>query len=182
MNTDGMARLLGEILDSQLETGQYGVLDEERIRAALTNGPPLDEHEHSLLLLSPVARYDYERIRAEVKQEMLDRLHEQQVELEMLPLAAASDADKNILRGRGFTVTLLRQEHLGIPWIILVQLGPEYLEAISPLTVLRLVDSGGLEWLRGKPDRNGEITAPWSDPETDLLARSRRFSLTLEPV
>lgn len=183
MNTNGMARLLAGILDSQLETGQYGVVDEHRIRESLTTGPVLTDEEQSLLLLSPVARNDYNTIRRQIKEEVLVQLADNHIEQTLLPLAAAASAgDKVLLKGNGFNVTLYKQDNLGIPWVILVQLGKSYLEAINPMTVVRLVDSGGLEWLRGKPDANGEITQPWQDSETDILSRSRRFSLTLEPV
>ncbi len=177
-----MAGLLSEILDAQVESGKYGAIDEGRFREALTVGPPLDEQEQGLLLLSPVARADYHRIRREVQEELTGRLQEQGVDMALLPLAAASDDDKVVMQGNGFSVTLYRQDDLGVPWVILVQLGSSYMQALNPMSLLRLVDSGGLEWLRGKPDKNGEITATWDDPETDLLLRSRRFSLSLEPV
>ena len=182
MNNDGMARLLAKLLDSQIESGQYGIIEKERLYASLTTGPPLNEKEQSLLLLSPVARFDLQQLREEIKAKLIADLKMKNISQTLLPLAAATENDKVILKGNGFNVTLYKHEELGIPWIILVQLGNSYLQAINPMTVLRLVDSGGLEWLRGKPDKNGEITSPWNDNETDLLARSRRFSLTLEPV
>ncbi len=182
MNINGMAALLKDILDSQIESGTQGTLNEYRIHEALTKGPELTEEEQSILLLSPVARSDYSRIRYEVIEEIRNNLFEFDVDLEILPLAAASDENVISLKGNGFDVTLYQKDNLGIPWVILVQIGTSYREAINPMTTLRLVDSGGLEWLRGKPDVNGEITAAWSDPDTDILARSRRFTLTLEPT
>jgi hypothetical protein len=182
MNLNGMAELLSGILESQVESGQYGSIDEERIRESRTTGPKLSEAEQSLLLLSPVARSDYRRVCRRIQEELTSRLLDQGVEMELLPLAAATDEDKVVMHGNGFNVTLYKRNDLGIPWVILVQLQTSYLRALDPMTILRLVDSGGLEWLRGKPDVNGEVTATWDDPETDILARSRRFSLKLEPV
>lgn len=183
MKSDGMARLLSEILDPQIESGEYGAIDKGRLRKSLTNGPGLTDQEQSLLLLSPVARGDFKDVRNEILEEVYARIHQQSVDMNMLPLAAAGEEkDKVILKGRGFSVTLYRRGELGIPWIILVQLGASYLKAINPMTTLRLVDTGGLEWLRGRPDVNGELTGPWSDAETDLLNRAHRFSLVLEPV
>jgi len=182
MNMQGMASLLAEILSSQVEQGQYGVISEARLREALTSGPPLSESEQALLLLSPVTRDDYRRIRQEVNDALHIRLDQLQIERQLYALAADSEEDIVVMKGNGFTVTLYRRDDLGIPWVILVQLGQSYLQAINPMTRLRLIDSGGLEWCRGKPDSQGEITAPWSDRETDLLARSKRFSLILEPV
>ena len=62
MNLNGMAELLSGILESQVESGQYGSIDEERLRESRTTGPKLSEAEQSLLLLSPVARSDYRRV------------------------------------------------------------------------------------------------------------------------
>lgn len=184
MNTDGMARLLAELLEPQIESGRYGTIGRDRLREALTIGPNLTDTEQSILLISPVAREDYQDVQNEILNEVNERIHNQGVDIKILPLAAASEGkkDKIILNGRGFTVTLYRKEDLGIPWVILVQLGASYLKVINPMTTLRLVDSGGLEWLRGIPDTNGEMTGPWNDEETDLLRRVQRFSLTLEPV
>ncbi len=182
INLNGMAKLLSGILEDQIESGQYGVITEKRLREALTTGPVLNDKEQSLLLLSPVVRADYQRVSDEIKFEVTSRLQRDRVDLELLPLAAATDEDKIVMHGNGFDVTLYRQEDLGIPWVILVQVGTSYTKILNPMTVLQLVDSGGLEWLRGTPDANGEITAMWNDPETDILSRSRRFSLILQPV
>ena len=183
MKSDGMARLLSEILDPQIESGKYGAIDKDRVRESLTNGPELTDREQCLLLLSPVAREDFKDVRNEILEEVYARIQQQDIDMNMLPLAAAGEAkDKVILRGSGFSVTLYRRDELGIPWIILVQLGASYQKAVNPMTTLRLVDTGGLEWLRGRPDVNGEFTGPWNDAETDLLIRAHRFSLILEPV
>lgn len=181
-NPNAMANLLTKILDSQIESGRYSSIKESRLRESSTTGPKLTEAEQCLLLLSPLARSDYKRIRGEIRNENLARLDTLRVERQLFPLAAASDEDTIVMKNNGFTVTLYRRKDLGIPWIILVQLGSLYLNAIYPMTTLRLVDSGGLEWLRGRPDINGEITAHWVDELTDILARSKRFSLLLEPV
>jgi len=182
MNTTQMADLLSEILDSQIESGEYGGIDRKRFEKALTCGPPLQENELQLLLLSPVARSDYNIVRQRIADQLKKRLQKQRIELELLPLAASTDGEKIVMQGNGFAVTLYQKEELGIPWIILVQLEPKYSENIDPMTVLQLIDTGGLEWLRGRPDRNGELTGAWDDRQTDLLARSKRFSLILQPV
>ncbi len=182
MKTDAMANLLAELLESQVESGKYGELSLERIKEALTTGPGLSQQEQSLLLLSPVARADYKQVKSEVHRELKERLEKHDVELKLLPLAAADKSKKVVMHSSGFSVTLIDKQDIGIPWIILVQLGSAYKNAISPMTTLRLVDSGGLEWLREKPDNNGEMTAAWNDPETNLVDRARRFSLILEPI
>ena len=182
MNTESMARLLVEVLDGQVESGAFGVIRETRLREAMTSGPDLTQQERSLLLLSPVARSDYRRIRNEVLQDTRDRIKRHNVEMNLLPLAATTEEETVVLRSSGFTVTLYSKEELGFPWIILVQLDASYRQAINPMTTLRIADAGGLEWVRGRPDSNGEMTGAWYDTEVDLLERARRFSLVLEPV
>ena len=177
-----MARLLAEILDSQIESGTYGVIKYNRMQEALTIGPGLTKQEQSILLLSPVAREDFQRMRNKIVAEIRDKISQYGVETELLPLAAADLQDKVTLKNTGFSVTLYRKDDLGVPWVILVQLGKNYQQAINPMTTLKLVDTGGLEWMRGKPDTFGEMTGAWYDFETDLLSRARRFSLILEPI
>jgi hypothetical protein len=50
------------------------------------------------------------------------------------------------------------------------------------MTELRLVDSGGLEWMRGRSDAEGEMTRAWEDVTIDLLERSSQYTLRLMPV
>ena len=182
MNTSAMARLLAELIEPQVETGQHGEIAGERLRQALTFGPTLTKKEQSVLLLSPVAREDYKKVRKEIVAEIRDRIKQRNITMDILPLAAATQDEKVSLTEAGFTVTLYKKTELGFPWIILVQLSSAYQQAINPMTVLKLSDTGGLEWLRGKPDSNGELTGPWKDHKTDILERAGRFSLVLEPV
>lgn len=182
MNNERLAELLSTVLENQLESGDRGSISMQRLRESMTIGPGLTKNERKLLLLSPVARADYQRVSVTVQNEIKDRLAKNSIAIELLPLAAATDDDKVFLKGEDFDVILIKKEELGIPWVILVQLGSSYQRTINPMTVLRLVDSGGLEWLRGKPDSNGELTAAWYDNETDLISRARRFTLFLEPA
>lgn len=182
MNNNRLAELLSTILDSQIESGSHGSISKQRLYESMTTGPELTRNERKILLLSPVAREDYQLEKAVVQKELMERLTTNSIAQELLPLAAATDDDKVYLKGEDFDVILIKKEALGVPWVILVQLGSSYQRTINPMTVLRLVDSGGLEWLRGKPDSNGELTAAWYDDETDLLSRARRFTLFLEPA
>lgn len=182
MNITGMKELLAEMLNSQVETGKFGVIEVSRLKEALTTGPDFTENEKSILLISPVARDDYLRLRKEISQQILNDLETSDISNELLPLAAATDEDTIVMEGNGFDVILYKKEDLGIPWLILVQLHQSFLDKLNPMTVIRLVDSGGLEWLRGRPDSSGEIMGSWEDIETDILARSKRYSLFLEPV
>ena len=184
MKTGGMEKLMGALLDRQIETGKYGLISAQRLRQALTTGPELDDAEKSLLLLSPVARDDYQQARETIRLETLERLSRNGVETELLPLAAADDGAQEvvILEGNGFSVNLYAQDDAGKQWVILVQLDENFRNSINPMTSLRLMDSGGLEWLRGRDDANGELSGVWLDDEINLLSRTRKYSLFLEPA
>ncbi len=182
MKQDNLARLLLAVLDRQLESGKHKMITRERLKETLTTGPPLTEEEKKILLFSPVARDDYAGMCNEICKELNERLQLYGVDNEILPLAAATTDDKVVMKGADFNVTLFNKTEIGIPWVILIQLGSSYLRTINPMTQLRLVDSGGLEWLRGRPDSNGELTGAWQDDETDILKRAQRFTLFLEPV
>lgn len=185
MNSRAMETLLSTLLDQQIESGKYGFIDETRLREAMTTGPDFTSREKSLFLLSPIARSDYRRVREDVVQEIKAHLLEKDVALELVPLAAADkDTDRESLsiNGHGYSINLYRQADIGVQWVILVQLDNNFMNCISPMTRLRLIDSGGLEWLRGRPDANGELTGTWLDEDVDLLDRMRKYSLSLEPV
>jgi hypothetical protein len=184
MNKDAMKRLTAAILSRQIETGEFEVLSEKRLREAMTTGPEFTNKERALLMLSPVTRDDWKRIRLEVLDEIFDRCEELNLEQELVPLAASGRSDESQinLSGSGFSLTLFRQDNPETPWVILVQLDAKYQNVIYPMTELRLVDSGGLEWMRGRPDSEGEMTGVWEEASIDLLERSTRYTLKLMPV
>ncbi|MCU7805624.1 MAG: hypothetical protein KZQ96_20750 [Candidatus Thiodiazotropha sp. (ex Lucinoma borealis)] len=103
------------------------------------------------------------------------------VDTSLVSLAASSLEDKVILKGRSFAVTLYRGLGRDVPWVVLVQLDKNYLDAIEPMTTLRLVDSGGMEWMRGSVDSNGEFTGVWLPSNGDLIKRAQDYSLSLVP-
>lgn len=170
------------MLDTQQESGTHGAMSDSRMRQSLVIGPGLTAEEKGILLKSPIARYRYMDIKRAVTRQIEQDLKVFHIGTEILPLAASDHSDTHAFACSGYRVVLYDKNELGIPWVILLQLDKSFQKAINPLTVLRLVDSGGLEWLRGKPDRNGELAASWSDADTDLLERSKQFSLNLEVV
>lgn len=183
MNIQSIERLFASMLDQQVELGNVGTINRDRFKRALTSGPDLTEKEKRILLVSPIARYEYHDIKREVLASIEQKIEEQHINTEIVPLAASDDsADRHIFPCTGFRVTMYDKKKYGIPWILLLQLDTTFMNIINPMTVVRLVDSGGQEWLLGKPDKNGELTASWLDTETDLLDRVRRFSLNIELV
>lgn len=182
MNKYGMARLLRDILDQQIEDGTSGSIERERVEDAVTTGPRLDAGEKAVLLLSPYARHVYFEIAREQRADVNRRLSTRNVDTRAMKLAASHEIDKVEIPGRGFTVTLYRARDVNEPLVLLLRLSDAYRQAVNPMTRLRLSDSGGLEWLRGVPDHNGQITGMWSDPKMDLVERAASYELILEPV
>jgi len=183
MNAQSLEHLFSSMLDQQIESGNAGTISRERIERILTSGPGLSQREKQVLLRSPIARYEYYDTKSKILVSIKRKLAQQHINTEIVPLAATDDsADRHIFSCTGFRVTIYDKKAFGIPWVILLQFGTTFMKVIHPMTVVRLVDSGGQEWLRGKPDENGELTASWLDVETDLLDRVRRFSLNIELV
>lgn len=184
MTNQATRKLISAILARQLETGRYGEIRQDRLREALTTGPALSEAERSILLLSPVAREDWNQASKEIADELRERWAALDIELKLVPLAAATESDAPViaLNGDGFSVVLYRQDGEGHSWVILVQLGTQIRNTIDPMTRLRLVDDGGLEWMEGQPDSSGEMTALWQDVKENLADRARRYCLILEPT
>ena len=182
MKTESMKALLAAMLEQQLEEDEIRALDEARMRESLTTGPELNDEEKALLLRSPLARYRYQDMQAEIAEEVTETLRRQKIDTRILPLAAADKSDTHTFSCTGYRVILYDKKKYGIPWMILLQLEKPLRDAINPFTVVRLVDSGGLEWMRGRPDANGELTVSWIHSDTDLLERARRYELNLEIV
>ncbi|HID46896.1 MAG TPA: hypothetical protein EYP34_14240 [Chromatiaceae bacterium] len=182
MKPESMKALFSAMLDQQYVSRETRALSDERMRETLTTGPELTGKEKELLIRSPLARYCYQDMQSAIAEEITDALQQGNISTHILPLAAADHADTHSFSCTGYKVILYDKKKYGIPWVILLQLDKSFQEAINPLTVLRLVDSGGLEWMRGRPDANGELTASWTHADTDLLERAKQYSLNLEIV
>lgn len=176
--------MLGDILDHQIEDGSLPSLGRSRISQALTMGPALTKEETAVLLRSPHARAVYREIARDVRSENLDAIVQAAIDMTATNLAAASaeDIDKVEIEGKGFNITIYRIGDDVGPLVILVRLSKAYMDAIHPMTRMRLFDMGGLEWLRGIPDGDGQLTAEWDDSSVDLVGRARRHQLILEPT
>lgn len=184
MSGRNLHKLLASVLAGQVETGQYGALSPQRLREALTSGPDLNDAERALLLLSPVARDDWDRARREVLDEVRDRWIDSGARTELVPLAAASASETGQIdiSGADFAVSLFRQDDEGTTWVILVQLGPTLRAGLHPMSALRLVDDTGLEWARGRPDAQGELLATWQNDQISLQERASVHRLRVEPI
>lgn len=183
-NPNGMKRLLAAVLDSQIEPEQNLNIDQERLRQALTSGPPLNTDEQRRIWSSPLTRAEYLSLKRQINAEIRIRWRERDFELRLIGRAAADGSDE--LRydssDGSFQITLMRQPDEDMPWLVLLTLSTGLRETLYPSTELRLIDSGGLEWVRGQPDTRGEISFGWYDLINLPDQRLREYTLVLEIV
>jgi len=179
MQIESIEKLVSSMLDMQIETGDKTDL------TSFTADPnePLSTDAITRLIKSPIARYQFiDALNAEHGL-ATEKLVNQGVELQLVPLAASeSDNTVNEFQCSGFSVVMYDNRDKGCPIIILLQLNKVVLDVFIPLSIVRLYDSGGLEWLRGKPNQNGEVSAEWLDVRVDLFSRVKRYNLQIELV
>lgn len=182
MEQSSISALFCEVLDRQEESGSnINKITADRFYEAFTRGPKLNASERQLLMLSPVLRYQCVDVLNQINQEIKSSLEQSQIPMSIVPLAAASDSDKYHFSCIGFDVYLYDQSEMGVPWIILLQLNRKVMEALHPMSRIRLYDSGGKEWLQGVPDQDGQIMQEFLNDETNFSERSKMYSLHIEP-
>jgi hypothetical protein len=173
-------RLLQAILDSQREGRLDNTLSEERVRDALTVGPPLTAAEKRLIWFSPDARHLFLTVRRAVRAGLRERVRDAGLGRADQRLAASGgDADEIV--GKGFIVRAFKDDVPGANWSIFLELAPEYRELLPAETTVVLRDSGGVVWAAGVPDSLGCISAEWTLEDESPRSRLQNFSLRLEP-
>jgi hypothetical protein len=182
MKTEAMKRLLATILAEQPERADADrALDEERLRRALSGAEPLTAAEQRLLWTSPEARRRLYALRE--AQRAVQYLAWQRLGIapQLAYLAAAGPAVEPVTIDTHphFTIKLFPLETDGQHWTIFFKLSETVHQTL--LTGIRLVDSGGLQWLAGHVDEDGELSADWTHPEPPLQ-RLHRYALRVEPL
>lgn len=182
MNPDAMQWLLAAILAEQPERSDAGIaLDEARLRRALSGAEPLSAAEQQVLWTSPAAR------------RRLAILHRVQCAAQYLAwqqagiapqisyLAAADAAVQPITIDTHpyLTVKLFPLDEHGARWTVFVKLAKPIHNSL--VSGIRLVDTGGVQWLTGYVDKDGELSADWTHEESPLQ-RLHRYALRLEPL
>ena len=176
--------LLAALLNSQIEPDNSPIIDNMRLYEAFTTGPGLNNEEQRILCLSPTSRARYLQIKRKINAEIRSRWRAQGLALSLIAKAAAAQntlLDFQAADG-SFSVTLYRQDDADMPWMILLRLSPRVRDTLHSTTMIRLVDSGGLEWVRGRPDARGEISFGWYDLQNPAEQRLREYALTLDLV
>jgi hypothetical protein len=177
-NTD--LSILARVLDHQPETIDPDGLDAAMPRlAAYARGAPWREDDIALVWTSPAARAAYTRERQAVLHAITDRWAAGGFSQEFTRRAADDgDGETLVIREAGMSLRVMKAPGSG-DWIINLALSPSALEQLPQGTTVCVSDSGGLEWLRGEPDRIGGLDAFWEDPGETPVERLRTHRLTM---
>lgn len=173
--------ILADLLNGQTEMADESELEglEGRIQA-YAEGAPWQPRDVELVWTSPSARRRYLQARKAVLARLADRWNDQGFGRQFLRRAAdGGPSDILALEEAGVTVRILRAPGSG-DWLVSVVLSPEALALLPDGVNIRLVDSGGREWLRGEPDRAGGVDAFWEDADQSPIERLREHALNLE--
>ena len=182
MNREAMQHLMAAILAEQPESADAGMaLDEARLRRALSGAEPLSAAEQRLLWTSPAARRRLTMLWDSQRATQYLEWHRAGVTPQIAYLAAADPVVQPITIDTHphFTIKLFPLDTDGRHWTIFLKLSDTAHQTL--LTGVRLVDTGGLQWLAGPVDGDGELSADWTHPEPPLQ-RLHRYELRVEPL
>ena len=182
MNREAMQRLMAAILAEQPESVDAGIaLDEARLRRALSGEEPLSAAEQRLLWTSPAARRRLTMLWDSQRAAQYLAWHQAGIAPQIAYLATADPAVQPITIDTHphFIIKLFPLDADGKHWTIFLKLSDTAHQTL--LTGVRLVDTGGLQWLAGPVDGDGELSADWTHPEPPLQ-RLHRYELRVEPL
>ncbi|PLX33587.1 MAG: hypothetical protein C0605_16065 [Hyphomicrobiales bacterium] len=149
------------ILADQPETSDVADISQARMYEALTSGPTFTEQEKQSLWLSPTIRNTYFGLKRKILAEQQARIQEAGVNMHAFPKAAAAEAKEFIVEADDFKVIVIQSKVDKNIWYLTLQLKKKMRGAIYPMSTISLVDSEGLEWLSGRPDKHGETNQIW---------------------
>lgn len=182
MHKDAMKRLLAGMLAQQPEHANAGMaLDEARLRRALSGAESLSDAEQHLLWTSPAARQRLTTLHQAQRAAQYLAWRRAGIDTQVVYLAAADPMVQPITIDTHphLTVKLFPLDDQGVRWTIFLKLSAPL--HTSLLSGIRLLDTGGLQWLAGQVDSDGELSADWPHPESPLQ-RVHRYALRLEPL
>lgn len=178
--TTKMQRLLGQVLDRQIEPEEEfdDLALATAIRDSLGTGAALPPDIARLVWTSPEARSIYRRLRGEAVAAARARWSERGFATRLERRAADSADDVDAFSAAGVEMRMVRSAAAG-KWLISLQIVPEAFRDLPPGIAVRVSDSGGLIWLEGSLDRRGGLDGYWEDDTTTPRARLREHSLTI---
>jgi hypothetical protein len=173
--------MLDAILDSQAEGAAGGIIEEWRIRQALTEGPTFTNAEQRILWLSPDTRALFMEIRREVRSEAKTKVTDAGYGGPVRLLAASGDRREERIDGSGWSLWIFHDDIPGSEWSLSLELAVDYVSLLPPQLVVKLKDAGGKTWLSGHPDSNRRLDAVWDDQAETPYDRLRHYALSLDP-
>jgi len=182
MNPDAMQRLLTAILAEQPERPDAGIaLDEARLRRALSGAEPLSTAEQQVLWTSPAARRRLALLHRVQRAAQYLAWQQAGIAPQISYLAAADAAVQPVTIDTHphLTVKLFPLDEHGARWTVFVKLAEPIHNSL--VSGIRVVDTGGVQWLTGYVDKDGELSAEWTYEESPLQ-RLHRYALRLEPL
>lgn len=174
-------RMLDAILEAQAEGAAGAVVEEWRIRQALTDGPTFTEAEQRILWLSPDTRALFMEVRREVRNEAKAKVSDAGYGRPVRLLAASGDRREERIDGSGWSLWIFHDDIPGSEWSLSLELAEDYVSLLPPQLVVKLKDAGGKTWLSGRPDNTRRIEAVWDDQVESPYDRLRHFALGLDP-
>jgi hypothetical protein len=171
---------LRAVLTAQIDDGSGDALSEERVREVLEGRGAFTAEEKRRLWTAPIARRRYLRLRREAAELAAEELERRGVALGGRVMAAASDAESDVVAIGDSALRVLRHPKPGRGWILILQLSPAFREALPAGLGVRLADTGGRTWLQGQPNEFDEVHGVW-DEATSPLLRLHEHRLTLRP-
>jgi len=182
MNREAMQRLMAAILTEQPESADARMaLDEARLRRALSGEEPLSKAEQRLLWTSPAARRHLSMLWDSQRAAQYLAWQRAGITPQIAYMAAADPVVQPVTIDTHphFTIKLYPLDTDGKHWTIFLKLSDTAHQPL--LTGVRLVDTGGLQWLAGPVDGDGELSADWTHREPPLQ-RLHRYELRVEPL
>ena len=182
MNPEALKRLMAAILAEQPDSAEAGTeLDEVRLRRALSGAEPLSAAEQRLVWTSPATRRRLAGRRDSQRAAQYLAWQQAGIVPQIAYLAAADPAGQPVTIDTHphFTLKLFPLDADGRHWTIFLKLSDTAHQTLH--TGVRVVDTGGVQWLAGPVDDDGELSADWTHPEPPLQ-RLHRYELRLEPL
>ncbi|WP_126909134.1 hypothetical protein [Rhizobium chutanense] len=173
--------MLDAILDAQAEGAAGAVIEEWRIKQALTNGPSFTDAEKRILWLSPDTRALFMDIRREVRSEVRAKASEAGYGAPIRLLAASGDRREERIDGSGWSLWIFHDDIPGSEWSLSLELAENYVALLPKKMAVKLKDSGEKTWISGLPDGNRRIDAVWDEQKESPFERLRHYALSLDP-
>jgi hypothetical protein len=172
--------ILAAALEAQEGSASADYVEAERIREALMQGPPLTLDEEAIIWGSPDARDLYFTVRRLVRREAEFALQAAGFGTELRLRAAQSASEMESITGDGFVLTIFC-DRVGEDeeWSLWLRVEPELRKTLPQNMPVCLRDSGGLTWIEGKLDAQGQMTGTWGHEAETPYDRLGKFGISI---